>query len=394
MATILDYLYWRGDISFKASRLNELDGLVLTRFAYLPFEHVMIKDGETIGELTARLAKLPDKLLKLEEDRQLLKRLEKAPRFAKLPVTDFVKENNETEVQQFSAITVHLSDTEMYIAFCGTDSTLLGWKEDFYMSFMQDVAAQKEALEYTQAMCAKFPEKRFTLGGHSKGGNLAVYAAVNLPADLKERLDHVSNYDGPGFPQSYIAEHDFSSILERTATFIPQESVFGRIHEHAEGFSVVQSLEHSMNQHNVYNWLVKPKKLTALAEPDSSSDIMYTAIQNILKNTSPNQRKAYIDRIYAILTQSDFSSLKEFGQADLRQWWTLLKNVDAIPDADRKVTQEVNGAVIRSFAEAVVDTAGEKLTDTLPVQRFLDLSPAKALAELIEVEEANLLHHK
>ena len=387
MSTIIDYLYWRGDILLTEKPLNELDGLVLTRFAYLPFEHVMIRDGETVGELTGRLATLPDSFLKLEEDRQLLKRLAKAPRFTKLPVTDFIKDNNETEVQQFSAITIHLSDTEMYIAFCGTDSTLIGWKEDFYMSFMQDVAAQKEALEYTKAACAKYPEKRFTLGGHSKGGNLAVYAAVNLPDELKERLDHVSDYDGPGFPLDYIRDHDFDSVVERIATFIPQESVFGRIHDHPEGFSVVKSVEHGMNQHNIYNWQVKPKKMVPLEVPDNVSDVMYSAIQNILKNTSPTQRKAYIDRVFAILSSADFSTVKEFGQADLKQWALLLKSVDAIPNADRKQTQEVNGAVIRSFAEAVLSTTEEKLTDALPFKKFLELSPAQAIADLLGGDE-------
>lgn len=365
MATMLDYLYWRGDVPFDKMPPNELDGLVLTRFAYLPMELVAREPEETVRSIAEKVQALPAGVLRLEEDQQLLYYLEHCDRFKDLKVTDFVKDNDEDIVIQFSAVTIHLPEEQLYIAYCGTDSTLLGWKEDFYMSFMEDVPAQKAALAYAKDVCARYPERDFYLGGHSKGGNLAVYTAVNLPEDLKARLLHVSDYDGPGFPKSYIDTHDFRSVVERIDTFIPQESVFGRIHDHAEGFSVVESNERGLNQHNPYSWEVEPTGMVLLEAPDTTSDIMYTAIQNILQNTSPEQRKAYVDQAYDILTSSDFSTMKEFRNADAEQRSELRKSVTGLSEETWKKAQEVNNAMFKSLLEAVLSNLEGRVKENL-----------------------------
>lgn len=365
MATMLDYLYWRGDVPFDKMPPNELDGLVLTRFAYLPMELVAREPEETVGSIAEKVQALPAGVLRLEEDQQLLYYLEHCDRFKDLKVTDFVKDNDEDIVIQFSAVTIHLPEEQLYIAYCGTDSTLLGWKEDFYMSFMEDVPAQKAALAYAKDVCARYPERDFYLGGHSKGGNLAVYTAVNLPEVLKARLLHVSDYDGPGFPKSYIDTHDFRSVVERIDTFIPQESVFGRIHDHAEGFSVVESNERGLNQHNPYSWEVEPTGMVLLEAPDTTSDIMYTAIQNILQNTSPQQRKAYVDQAYDILTSSDFSTMKEFRNADAGQRSELRKSVTGLSEETWKKAQEVNNAMFKSLLEAVLSNLEGRVKENL-----------------------------
>lgn len=377
MATIFDYIYWRGNIPVSFDRLNEVDGLILTRFAYLPFELVERESAETVGSLTKKLEAVPNDELRLEEDARLIHALQTAGRFKDLKVTNFVKDNDPDRVKQFCALTVHLDEETMYIAFCGTDSSLVGWKEDFYMSFMEDVPAQKSAVEYVRQIAGEYPGKKFYLGGHSKGGNLAVYAAVNLEDALRERIVHVSDYDGPGFPKSYIASHDFASVLDRIATFIPQESVFGRIHDHAEGFSVVSSTEHGLYQHNPYSWEVEPTGLLLLPEADPASDVMYEAIQNMLERTEPEQRKQFVDEVYNIVATADFTSMKEFRQADMSQVLEVGKNVFNLSGDVWKGAFEMNEAGVKSLLEAVVTTMESELTSKLPLPNIPGILPEK-----------------
>lgn len=367
MATIHDYLYWRGDIPLNACPLNENDGLVLTRFAYMPFEDIPFGEYETVGTLCEKLKMLPEDRLRLSNDLQLIHQLSESPRYSDLRVTDFIKDNNEDAVKQFAAITVHLSEEEMYLSYCGTDSTLLGWKEDFYMSFMEDVPAQVAALEYAKARIANYPGKVVYIGGHSKGGNLAVYTAVNLPEKLKDRLIHVSNYDGPGFPASYIESHPFNAVKDRIDTFLPQESMIGRIHEHAEGFHVVESTESGISQHNIYSWLVEPHNQVPVSEPDESSEIMYTAIQNVLQNTSPEQRKNYIDRTYDLLVSNDVTTMKEVFNDLPKSVNAYVKTASELPEEERKEQREVGAAMLKSYLEAVREVQGQKISDSVNI---------------------------
>ena len=363
MANIHDYLYWRGDLPLDQIPLNELDGLVLTRFAYMPFEELTLGQNETVGSLCKKLKTLPADKFRLDGDARFVMLLNEADRFNQLPVSDFVKHNDADAVVQFAAITLYLPDDSLYIAYCGTDSTLVGWKEDFYMSFMEDVPAQMEALDYARKILKKNPGKKFYLGGHSKGGNLAIYTAVNLPAELKANLLHVSNYDGPGFPNSYIQSHDFGSVLDRIDTFIPQESMIGRIHEHAEGFHVVESTESGIQQHDIYSWLMGPTLMTLLDKADDASEITYRAIQNILQSTSPAQRKEYIDRIFNLLTSTDANSFAEVFKNLPTKLDEVIKSVAAMTREDHKENQEMMSAMVRSFLDAALSYHEEKLPD-------------------------------
>lgn len=374
MANIHDYLFWRGDLPLSDFPLNELDGLVLTRFAYMPFEEFSWKDGETVGALCKKLKKLPEEAFRLERDPKFVRLLEGADRFNALPVTDFVKDNDEARVIQFAAVCVHLSEDARYIAYCGTDSTLLGWKEDFYMSFMEDVPAQCAALDYANRIAKQYPDTKLYIGGHSKGGNLAVYAAVNLPAEVKERLVHVSDYDGPGFPRSYIESHDFSSVLDKLHTFLPQESMIGRIHEHEEGFTVVESEESGLNQHNVYFWQIRPNDLKRLDQPAETSEVAFRTIQNILKNTTPEERHRYVDTAFDLLMVKNVVEMKDLGNNLALVGTNVLRTLSRMPSEEWGEVQDVNAAMVKAYVEANRQVRVEEklpslsdLVDRLPI---------------------------
>ncbi len=374
MPNLHDYLFWRGDLPFDSVPFSEIDGLTLTRFAYMPLESIGLDKEETIGSLCKKLKTLPEEHFRLEGDSKFVRLLEDADRFNGLPVTDFVKENDEKKVIQFAAVTIHLPENIAYIAYCGTDSTLLGWKEDFYMSFMEDVPAQCAALEYAVRIAEQYPDKQLMIGGHSKGGNLAIYAAVNLPDEYKSRILHVSDYDGPGFPKDYIRSHDFASVLDRIHSFLPQESMVGRIHDHAKAFQVVESTETGLNQHNVYSWKIRRDDFKRLDKPDDASEVAYHTIQNVLRTTSPEQRHQYVDTVFELLTVKNVVELSDLGDNLSSVGTNVLKTLSKMPGEEWDDVQEINAALVKAYLEATRQVRFDRLPD---VNELFDKIPLR-----------------
>ena len=170
MSNINDYLLWRGDIPIiEEVPFNEVDSMILARFSYLIFDRIDLKEIETIESISKKMKDLKNEDFRYNGDKDVIVNLGNSIRFKDMQVTDYVKNNDKETEKQFSAITVHVSNDEMYLSFIGTDKTILGWKEDFNMSFMQNVPAQIAGLEYVKKIARKFPDKKMRLGGHSKG---------------------------------------------------------------------------------------------------------------------------------------------------------------------------------------------------------------------------------
>ena len=205
MANINDYLLWRGDIPIsKYFPINEIDDMILARFSYLLFNKIDLKEEETIENISKKMKKFKNEEFNYNGDKELIENLGKSQRYKNLIVTDYIINNDLEAERQFSAITIHISEEEMYISFEGTDGSILGWKEDFNMSFMENIASQIAGKEYTEKVTKKYPNKKIRIGGHSKGGNVAVYSAVSVSKDIQDKIIKVVNYDGPGFNKKFI----------------------------------------------------------------------------------------------------------------------------------------------------------------------------------------------
>ena len=200
MSNVCDYVKWRGDLELKDFEFNEIDNLILTRLAYFPFE-MLINKGEEISitELSQRFKRADKTKIKVlwPEDNKLIPLLGNSERFGKIIATNFVNKINREQEKQFSAITLLLPDNTIFVSYRGTDDTLIGWKEDFNMSFKSHVASQLDAVEYLNNVASKY-ENKIRVGGHSKGGNLAVYASIFAKSDVKNRIINIYNNDGPG----------------------------------------------------------------------------------------------------------------------------------------------------------------------------------------------------
>ena len=205
MANINDYLKWRGDIKLSERKPNILDSMVLSRFSYLPLWEIDLKENETVEEVCKKIKVLEDHNFIYNGDRDLSINLIKSPRFNNMIVSDYLNHYDKKIEKQFSAVVIHLNDNYMYVSFCGTDKTLIGWKEDFNLSYMENVPAQLDALKYMTNIANKYPNKKIITGGHSKGGNLAIYSSIMNTKDIQDRIIKIHNFDGPGFSKNILS---------------------------------------------------------------------------------------------------------------------------------------------------------------------------------------------
>lgn len=316
MSNILDYIDWRGDLTFKNDRFNEIDNLILSRVAYFYFDGV-VGAGETItlNEAYNRFQSLnPEKVRILQkEDLDLFPAVANSRRFGNLFLKNFVNKRDLNEEKQFSAITIMLPDNTSYIAFRGTDNTLVGWKEDFNMSFMKSVPAQKAAKEYLNKV-ANEVTGMLRVGGHSKGGNLAIYAAAFCDDDIKDRIIEVYNNDGPGFFEEIINTPNYQSILPKINTYIPQSSIIGRLLNHAEKCNIVKSTQVGIYQHDLYSWQLMGNKFVEMEDVTGESEFIDKTLKNMLKEVDEEQREKFWMTMFEILSSTNAETLKQIRE--------------------------------------------------------------------------------
>lgn len=360
MAEVHDYLEWRGDVPVtQANPFNEIDAMICTRLAYLPFERIELETEETIRSIAIKMAEFELDDFRLDDDYQMLMELGISPRFRDIKVTDFVKDNSMELEMQFAAVTLQLSEDVMHLSFCGTDSTVLGWKEDMNMSFMDNVPGQHAACDYAKFIAEKYPDKKMRFGGHSKGGNLAVFAAVGQTEEVQNRIIEINNYDGPGFVEKYISQPEYLRIKDRIHTYIPQDSLFGRLLEHAEPFDIVESTNRSIYQHDLYSWQVMKDHLIRLERTTEQSNITNESIRRILENTSPAQRGEFLDEIYTFIDPDETTTIGDIKEKLPRMLPRIIKAVSSMGETEKQEMTNMLAVFIKSFTSSFSDTTHE-----------------------------------
>ena len=355
MANINDYIKWRGDLSFDNSEFNEVDDLILARFSYLPFYKIGFKGVKTIKAISEKFKDYKDEDFNYLGDREMIIGIGNSDRFRKLKVSDYVINNVKENEQQFSAITIHLNEKELYVSFIGTDATLVGWKEDFNLSFMSDIPAQLEALKYLRKICDKYPGTKLRIGGHSKGGNLAVYSSIYAGKKIENRIISTSNYDGPAFFREIIESDEYQRVKSKFVTYIPQGSIVGRMLEHEEEYYVVESDAKGMHQHDIYSWHVMGKELIKLDHLDEHSEFFNDTLNEYLKNTTPEERKIFVDNVYKLLDTTDAVTTHDFKNEWNKNIPVVMKSYKELNDEDKKALS----FIIKEFGKAAIDTYKE-----------------------------------
>jgi len=199
---------------------------------------------------------------------KMLRKLMTSPRFRNMTLNGYTALLDDSIEQQFAALTIDLGNGSIYISFRGTDDTIVGWKEDLNMGFLEEIPSQKQAVEYVARVARQYSDKTIRIGGHSKGGNLAVYSAAKSSGEIQERIVAVHNNDGPGFAWDISETPGHKRIASRIHTILPQTSVVGMLMEHEKRYQVVHSTYDGLYQHDGFSWQVLGTQFNVTAYAD------------------------------------------------------------------------------------------------------------------------------
>lgn len=356
MTNLFDYLTWRGDLTMDQVPFCPVDALILSALSYVHFGELIPQGGgasTSIGQAAQAYLDAPAGKrgrCRCEEDLKLLRALTEAPRFSHLLLSQYEDRFIPEEETQFGALAVSLPDDSAFLAFRGTDATLVGWKEDFNMSFMDTVPAQRAAADYAQC-CAAFFSGPLRLGGHSKGGNLAIFAAASLPAADRDRILDVYSFDGPGFTPYLLSQPGYQELLTRIFTFVPQSSVVGMLLDRKEPYTVVRSSRVGIFQHDPYAWEVLGGGFVTVEEVTPGSRLTDRAVTSWLSGLTPVQREQVVDTVYGLLSSGDANLLEEtFQPQNLAAMFRALKDT---PGKDLLAVTDSLRGLVRSAAQAL-----------------------------------------
>lgn len=245
---------------------NEVDALVIAQSSYFPFEkaHHNLLFPIKLSEITVDTKKIPRNRMKKATQR-LLGLMINSRKFSSLEIIDFAGDSDNEKEQQFSAITYLVNQKALFIAYRGTDSTAVGWKEDLNMSFSEQVSSQLSGVAYLNRILHEYDYPVY-ICGHSKGGNIAVYSAAFCDPSLQRKIIKVYNFDGPGFRSEVILKPEYIKILPRIVKFIPKASIIGKLMNTDEQEIIVDSNQVSIFQHDVFNWIIEDNQLKRVTE--------------------------------------------------------------------------------------------------------------------------------
>ena len=348
--TPLDYLRWRGDLSFARDGFNEVDELVLCIISYINFRRidtVHTKDptaAPTLAEVSPLLTEEDDQLgLSELSYLPLLRQAAQTERFKDVRLFGYTHEYDEQSAKQFDALSFLVPDGTLFVAFMGTDTSLAGWKEDFNMSFLSAVPAQERAVSYAVEMASLCPDLPLRIGGHSKGGNLAAWAAIHIPAQLQEqRLLAAYNNDGPGFSHDMVDSDAYRRVAGKLHTYIPESSIVGVLLEHAEDYAVIDSTNRSVMQHEPMSWSVLGPRFVHLGQRSQMGKLSDDVLRQWIGSMTPQEREQFSDALFDVLSLSGKArTLDDLRAGGLAGGAALLKQYSGADEQDKKIIAEI-----------------------------------------------------
>ena len=366
MANIFDYLKWREDLTFTQNELNEVDSLILVNLVYAHFDNIVPTDFNKtirIQDACNRFLALPaDKqVVRGKEDIDLVKAIKDTPRFKDVLCSGYREIYDAHREIQFCAMTYEIDNHTRFVAYRGNDNFVEGWKEDLNLSF-KIVPAQRLALTYLKDTIKELRwRQKIVIGGHSKGGNLAMYAAANLDNNEFKKITHISNFDGPGFDFKQIDKGVFNKLLPVLTTYTPTMSFVGNLMDHIGAFTYIESSQNSFMQHDPYTWQVLGKSFVYAKGPDETSKLIKKTIDTWLTTITYDERQKVIDSIYELVQASGARELQDILPSMIKNF----KNVQTVYSQLDPATIDIINDSLSDFGSIFSSSMIAKLSQLL-----------------------------
>ncbi len=368
MGNIMDYISWRGDLTFAQSPFNEVDNLILACFSYVNLDRIPAvtrQKGIELKKLVKEFKKLHT-IKELEADKSFIRLapfmmfdMAESVRFGNCVIRNYVNEIVTEAEQQFSAVEIVLDDGTSYISFRGTDDTIIGWKEDFNLS-TGVVPAQERAVEYMQRISDK-ASGMLRVGGHSKGGNLAIYGSVMCKSVHDKILEIYSN-DGPGFSKEFQESPETAEMMPKIIRIIPEYSIIGTLLEHEKQPIIVASTSRGLLQHDGFSWEVQGPGLVRRDSLNKTALRFIEILHKWIDGMDMEQKRLLIEDLFATLQASGYENLSEVQSGGLKSLAAMVKRLDKFAPESRGMMQELLTAICGGWLEQLQEHTKDKLS--------------------------------
>lgn len=342
---IVDYLKENKDIDFKEKPFNEIDALILAVASYFPFDQIPKKKINTNSLINFLKEYTPIDNERKRQEKQLFELMLDSKRYKGIKFLYFEKKKNNESIEQFQAITIKIKKL-VYISYCGTDATIVGWREDFNMAYLDIVPAEIDAIRYANFINKKFKRKNLYIGGHSKGGRLAIRAGKEL--NNNANLKGIYSFDGPNFKEDFY-DDKFKKISSLIHEYTPHESIIGRLIVGERKQTIVKSNAYLHRQHNAYSWLVDDDHFIVEKNYSHMSSKLVGILNDVFLNYDDNSKSIIINTVFDIIENQSFLTIRddETGKIKLTKLISQIhiewKN---IPKEDRKIISRIIFAIV------------------------------------------------
>ncbi len=362
---LFDYVKEYGNLSFEEEGINELDSAIFSMLSYISFEGTAVEgslEGVSLRELSDRFFSSEFRYSIRNENwdiwQSCIRMLETAAsyrRYEEIKVKGYVSRLDEDDPSQFSALVFTLSPQLHFVAFRGTDTSIAGWRDNFLMTCENQTATQKLALDYLKVWAPRLPGVIHT-GGHSKGANLAIYAAAHLEADLQDRIKNIWNFEGPGFSRNPDMLERMEAIRERIKTYVPETSLVGVVMRSFDSYTAVESDNKLFLQHDIFSWHVEEKGFESVAELSRTSRMFDSTMNATIANLSDTQFRIIINALFDSMEDSGIHSVQDISDNMGRFSGKLTKSCFFSDKETRQTLLYVGKCLVKNFNKARKET--------------------------------------
>ena len=344
---LFQYLKWRGDLTFDQDKFNEVDAFILSQIVYYDYSGLLNKDKALLKNVLTQFYEVNNnRKIKLgliipDHMAELGRAVLKSKRYSNIYVSDYVDKYDRINKEQFCAITFHLSNEYIVIAYKGTDDTLVGWEENLNMIVSFPIQAQVSAHKYLETVFKKYPNAIYDIVGHSKGGNLSMYAGIYASDEIKSLIHRIYNFDGPGFESDDIDVVLYSKVKNKIHTILPSNSIIGMIFNQLGVVKAVKSSVKPVFQHDGFSWEIDGKKFLKTTLSKNSLEFS-KALNELVGKMDEKARKSFCNSLEKYIDSLGIKTLSE------------LTTIKTKPISSLKIFTKEDKAVFMEFVKILM----------------------------------------
>lgn len=373
MAGIIEYSLMNAHKDFNTLPFSKVDGLIFAQLAYLDYDNFvpdkqLFARGITFSKISEQDGF--DNLFPLERTARknllLFNSMAYSKRYGKVRINYHENVFDPEKAIQFSATTFLFPDGSACVSFRGTDSTITGWRENFDMLYNDTVPAQLLSVKYLNKVASKIRGK-ITVVGHSKGGNLAIYASVMCSSKTKEKILEVQSFDSPGFTEDFVTSQKYLDMESKIVKFVPEESMIGMLLSDTDSYRIVKSEGEGIHQHDPFLWIVEDNDFITGEKIHTSARLVTNTFKEWMGNYNLQQRELFVDGIFDIIEATNAQRAESFidWSENLRENSSLF--FDTIKDLDpelRSFMLKVLGNILPSAKDTLLVTPKKIIKNT------------------------------